>query len=41
LRTRARNLRIVNEPERGPTCAALDQLGWRETLRQHEMVRTL
>jgi RimJ/RimL family protein N-acetyltransferase len=36
-----RTLRIVNEPEGSPTCAALDQLGWKETLRQHEMVRTL
>jgi GNAT superfamily N-acetyltransferase len=36
-----RTLRIANEPEESPTCAALDQLGWRETLRQHEMVRVL
>lgn len=36
-----RTLRISNEPEESPTCAALDRLGWRETLRQHEMIITL
>jgi ribosomal protein S18 acetylase RimI-like enzyme len=36
-----RTLRIANEPEESPACAALDRLGWRETLRQHEMVRAL
>jgi GNAT superfamily N-acetyltransferase len=36
-----RTLRIANEPEESPICAALDQLGWRESLRQHEMMRTL
>ncbi len=31
-------LRLTNEPEESPVCAALDRLGWEETLRQHEMV---
>lgn len=33
-----RTLRISNEPEESPTCAAFDQLGWQEALRQHEMI---
>lgn len=32
-----RTLRLANEPEGDPVCAALDRLGWRETLRQYEM----
>ena len=33
-----RTLHLTNEPEESPVCAALDRLGWAETLRQHEMV---
>ena len=36
-----RKLHLTNEPEESPVCAALDHLGWQETLRQHEMIRTL
>ena len=36
-----RTLRLSNEPEESPVCAALDHLGWQETLREHEMIYTL
>lgn len=36
-----RSMRLVNEPEESPVRAALDALGWRDAMRQHEMVRLL
>ena len=36
-----RPMRLANEPEGSPVCAALEARGWRETMRQHEMVCTL
>jgi ribosomal protein S18 acetylase RimI-like enzyme len=33
-----RPMRLTNEPEESPVCAALDSLGWTEIIRQHEMV---
>lgn len=36
-----RAMHLVNEPEESPLCCALEALGWREVMRQHEMVRPL
>ncbi len=36
-----RAMRLVNEPEESPLCGALEALGWREAMRQHEMAQPL
>ncbi len=36
-----RPLRLSNEPAESPLCAALERLGWQESLRQDEMRRSL
>jgi GNAT superfamily N-acetyltransferase len=37
-RSPGRPMRLTNEPEESPVCAALESLGWEEILRQHEMI---
>jgi hypothetical protein len=36
-----RQFSLLNEPADSPACAALEARGWRETLRQYEMVKRL
>src|SRR5262249_39682825 len=36
-----RRFMILNEPETSPVCSVLETLGFRDTLRQHEMAATL
>lgn len=37
-RAAGRPMRLTNEPEGSPVCAALSSLGWEEIIRQHEML---